>query len=65
MIYTLILFITLSFQKTTPPATVKVGDYYVDKTEATNLHWLEYQYYLKQELDPSEYWKINPDSSNT
>lgn len=65
MIFLIILNIGLIPQQLTPPGTIKVGGFYVDKTEILNIHWLEYQYYLKQELDESEYWKISPDSSNT
>jgi formylglycine-generating enzyme required for sulfatase activity len=64
MMFFLLLNSYLIFQNENPPGTIAVGDFYVDKTEILNIHWLEYQYYLKKELDESEYWKISPDSSN-
>ena len=48
-----------------PPGTIKVGNYLVDNTEATNLNWLEYLYYMEQEYDSLTYQNFLPDSKNT
>ena len=42
---------------------VTVASFYMDETEVANIHWLEYEYYIKQDSD-EYYWKNNlPDSS--
>ena len=42
---------------------VTVASFYMDETEVANIHWLEYEYYIK--LDSEEvYWKNNlPDTT--
>ncbi len=42
---------------------VTVASFYMDETEVANIHWLEYEYYIK--LDSDEvYWKNNlPDTT--
>src|SRR5690606_32449531 len=49
----------------TPPGTIKVKDYYVDQFEMTNIDWLEFLHYKKQEVDSVAYQKLLPDSTNT
>lgn len=43
--------------------TVTVASFYMDETEVANIHWLEYEYYIK--LDSEEvYWRNNlPDTT--
>jgi len=48
-----------------PVGTVRVGGYYVGKTEILNIHWLEYLHYRSQELDSSQIVSLQPDPSNT
>jgi len=61
IIFTLLL---LFYLDETPPGTIKIKDYYVDRTEIQSIHWLEYIYYKKQELDSIEIRRVFPDSSN-
>ncbi len=52
-------------QKEKPPhATIKIGDIYIDKTEVSNIHWLEYLYYKGLELEDDALRKLLPDSNN-
>lgn len=42
---------------------VTVASFYMDETEVANIHWLEYEYYIKQDSD-EYYWKNNlPDTA--
>lgn len=42
---------------------VTVASFYMDETEVANIHWLEYEFYIKQDSD-EYYWKNNlPDTS--
>lgn len=42
---------------------VTVASFYMDETEVANIHWLEYEYYIKQDSD-EYYWRNNmPDTS--
>ena len=42
---------------------VTVASFYMDETEVANIHWLEYEYYIKQDSDEF-YWKNNlPDTT--
>ncbi len=42
---------------------VTVASFYMDETEVANIHWLEYEYYIKQDSD-EYYWKNNlPDTT--
>ena len=42
---------------------VTVASFYMDETEVANIHWLEYEYYIKQDSDEF-YWKNNlPDTA--
>jgi formylglycine-generating enzyme required for sulfatase activity len=61
---TFLTFILLFSLDSNPPGTIKVKNYYVDKTEILNLHWWEYVHYKKEELDSLELSAILPDSSN-
>ncbi len=65
MIYFVFLQFLFFVQESQPIGTKKIGNYYVDKTEILNIHWLEYIYYKKQELDESVHSKLIPDSTNT
>jgi formylglycine-generating enzyme required for sulfatase activity len=60
-IFTFILFFSLSDN---PPGTIKVKNYYVDKTEIQNIHWLEYLHHRAQQSDSTEMLKFLPDSAN-
>lgn len=41
---------------------VTVASFYMDETEVANIHWLEYEFYIKQDSD-EYYWKNNlPDT---
>ena len=43
--------------------TVTVASFYMDQTEVGNIHWLEYEYYIKQDSD-EYYWRNNlPDTT--
>ncbi|NBW36296.1 MAG: hypothetical protein EBR30_15020 [Cytophagia bacterium] len=60
-----ILMLTLLFSlNDNPPGTVRVKNYFVDKTEIQNIHWLEYVYHMQQELGSAGIQKLLPDSSN-
>jgi formylglycine-generating enzyme required for sulfatase activity len=48
-----------------PPGAIKVKQYYVDKTEIANIHWLEFLHYRKKEVDSVAYQQLLPDSLNT
>lgn len=61
---TILTFVLLFSLNTNPPGTTKIKSYFVDKTEIQNIHWLEYIYYKRQEMDSVELQKILPDSSN-
>ncbi|MBV6644262.1 MAG: gliding motility lipoprotein GldJ [Cyclobacteriaceae bacterium] len=42
---------------------VTVASFYMDETEVANIHWLEYEYFIKADSD-EVYWKNNlPDTS--
>ncbi len=42
---------------------VTVASFYMDETEVANIHWLEYEFYIKQDSD-EYYWKNNlPDTA--
>ncbi len=42
---------------------VTVASFYMDETEVANIHWLEYEYYIKQDSD-EYYWRNNmPDTT--
>jgi formylglycine-generating enzyme required for sulfatase activity len=57
-------FILLFSLNNNPPGTIKVKNYYVDRTEIQNVHWLEYIYHRGKEMDSGEMQKILPDSAN-
>lgn len=61
-----ILLLLFSFQnfEYAPIGTIKVGNYWVDKDEASNIHWLEYLYYKELELDSISLDRLKPDESN-
>lgn len=62
---TIILTFVLLFNlNNNPPGTIKVKNYFVDKTEIQNIHWLEYIYHKGQTLDSIEIQKLLPDSTN-
>ena len=61
---TILTFILLFSLSDNPPGTIKIKNHFVDKTEIQNIHWLEYIYYKRQELDSIEIQKLLPDSSN-
>lgn len=43
--------------------TVTVASFYMDETEIANIHWLEYEYYIKLD-SPEYYWRNNlPDTT--
>ena len=43
--------------------TVTVASFYMDETEVANIHWQEYEYYIKID-SPDYYWRNNlPDTS--
>lgn len=60
----ILTFILLFSLSDNPPGTIKVKNYYVDKTEILNIHWLEYLHHKGQELDSTEMLKLLPDSAN-
>ncbi|MEM8939033.1 MAG: gliding motility lipoprotein GldJ [Bacteroidota bacterium] len=42
---------------------VTVASFYMDETEVANIHWLEYEFYIKQDSD-EYYWRNNlPDTT--
>lgn len=42
---------------------VTVASFYMDETEVANIHWLEYEYYIRQDSD-AYYWRNNlPDTT--
>lgn len=42
---------------------VTVASFYMDETEVANIHWLEYEFYIKQD-SAEEFWKNNlPDTT--
>ncbi len=62
IILSFILFFSV---ESNPPGTIKIKDYYVDKTEILNIHWLEFIHQKSKELNSEEIKEIIPDSSNT
>lgn len=58
----LLTFCVASFAQPLPPGVVKVNSYLVDVTEVTNLHWLEYLYYLKKDSSESQMQDALPDT---
>lgn len=61
-ILTFILLFTLNEN---PPGTIRIKNHFVDRTEILNIHWMEFLYYRRQELDSIEFKKLLPDSSNS
>jgi formylglycine-generating enzyme required for sulfatase activity len=61
---TILTFILLFSLDNNPPGTIKIKNYFVDKTEIQNIHWLEYIYHKGQEMDSVQLHKLLPDSSN-
>lgn len=61
---TIFTFILLFNLNKYPPGTIKIKTLLVDKTEILNIHWMEYLYYKRQELDANRFKKLLPDSSN-
>jgi formylglycine-generating enzyme required for sulfatase activity len=62
-VLTIILFFNFN---NNPPGTIKVKNYYVDKTEILNIHWMEYIYYCQEQAaDDNEIQKILPHAINT
>ena len=61
----IILIFLFALTTVDPPlGTVKVGDYYVDKTEILNIHWLEFLQYKSLELDSAKLTLLLPDTAN-
>jgi formylglycine-generating enzyme required for sulfatase activity len=60
-IFTLILFFSLNHN---PPGTIKIKNYYVDKTEIQNIHWMEY-IFQKGKEDSTDVQKLLPDAANS
>ncbi len=58
----LFLFLSSSiFAQINPPGGVKLSDsLYLDKTEITNIHWIEYEYYVKRDSSEEFYNTILP-----
>jgi formylglycine-generating enzyme required for sulfatase activity len=58
----LFLFLSSSiFAQINPPGGVKLADsLYLDKTEVANIHWLEYEYYMKSDSSEEAYNSILP-----
>lgn len=54
------VFLTNIQERIIPPGTIQVGDIYVDQNEVLNLHYIEFLYYKKLELEPNEYDKLVP-----
>ena len=49
-----------------PPNTVKVdSNLYIDRTEAANVHWLEFLYYARKDSSSTFYKSMWPDTSVT
>ena len=46
-----------------PPGVVKADSILIDEAEVTNLHWLEYLYYLKRDSSDHIYRAALPDTS--
>ncbi len=61
-IFTFLLLFNLNQKH--PPGTIKIKNYYVDKTEIQNIHWLEYVYYLQKDLDSAEIQRLFPSYEN-
>lgn len=59
-----LLFLSLTFDEC-PPGTTKVKNYYVDKTEILNIHYLEFINHKKIHLDSIEIKKFIPDGLKT
>jgi formylglycine-generating enzyme required for sulfatase activity len=68
------LILLLCSLSNTPPGTIKVKNYYIDKTEILNIHWREYMHFnspaVKASLfptlllpDSSNYWYTLPENS--
>ena len=64
MIVFYLMLLSSPNQHGNPPGTLKVGDYYVDKTEISNIHWMEYLHYESREKDSTEMLALLPDTAN-
>lgn len=59
-------FHAASQAKLVPPGTLQIADnLFVDKSEMANINWLEFLYYMEQDLESDDYRKLLPDSINT
>ncbi len=47
------------------PGTIKVNGYYVDRTEISNIAWMEYMFHRKFSIPESKYHRLIPDLANT
>ncbi|NQZ78390.1 MAG: SUMF1/EgtB/PvdO family nonheme iron enzyme, partial [Ekhidna sp.] len=66
--YLLLLLMSLfTFaQRKKPPGTVRINDtLYVDQIEVTNIHWLEYEFYVSRDSIPEYHQSILPISAVT
>ena len=63
--YLLLIFLLTTSTGEIPPGTVRVGDLFVDKTEISNIHWIEFLTSLCEKADSATVSKFFPDSSNT
>ena len=62
--YCLLLLLTI-LTGDPPPGTIQIGELYVDKEEITNNGWLEFLFYMKQDIDSVQYQQYLPHPDNT
>ncbi|NEM98322.1 SUMF1/EgtB/PvdO family nonheme iron enzyme [Pontibacter burrus] len=63
--FALLFILFLGTGDVPPIGTAKVKDYYIDRTEVLNVHWMEYMFYRKKQLDSAEVHTLYPQESNT
>lgn len=48
-----------------PPGMIKIGSFYADAVEISNIHWEEYVHYMNREVDSTALLQYLPDSTST
>ncbi len=60
----IIVLMLLGFPENSPPGTVRIKDFYVDKTEVQNVAYMEYLHFKSLELDSLAMLSLLPDTAN-
>ena len=60
----LLIFLLTTSSVQSPPGTIRVGDLFVDKTEISNIAWIEFLTSLREKADSATVSRFFPDSLN-